>query len=311
MHKGRAMRRISATLLLLLAAPAFAQTSEVNDAITKFVGAPGFERLDPVTTEQDLNAFWLDLETISPGGPIGPIEKALLTATSAIPSTRTRTAISYGEMVDEEAGPISFIELRHYNLGPQIRNDAIDAYGAENVGTPDDFGTGDHMAWRFVFMPLMNNAAIVRDVSNRTISPDDAADDECTGRPCLDPYASFEDMADWQEMGGTLPDWPAQYPDAVDGLSTPAHTIAELAVMGFWASAESGTYQWTGGEHPEAARNFQPYRFIGIDRDLGQEAMIDSVWRETLVNDDALSEILFRRLEIAGQVYLMQAGVER
>ena len=305
------MKRLSAIAILLFTAPAFAQSSEVDDAITKFVGARGFERLDPVTIEQDLNAFWLDLETTSPGGPIGPIEKAVLTATSAIPSTRTRTAISYGEMIDPEAGPVSFIELRHYNLGPQIRNDTIEAYGAENVGSPDDFGTGYHMAWRFVFTPLMNNAAMLREVSNRIISPDDAADDECTGRPCLDPYASFEDMADWQEMSGTLPDWPAQYPDAVDGLSTPAHTIAELAVIGFWASAESGTYQWTGGEHPEAARNFQPYRFIGIDRELGQEAMIDSVWRETLANDDSLSEILFRRLEIGGHVYLMQAGVER
>jgi hypothetical protein len=52
---------------------------------------------------------------------------------------------------------------------------------------------------------------------------------------------------------------------------------------------------------PEAARRITPYRFISIDRNLGQEVMIDSVWHETLLNDDALSEILFRRLEIAAR----------
>ena len=304
------MNRLLASALCILVGSGPVVAHELDDAITKFVGAAGFEHADAAAIEQDLNAFWLDFETISPGGQVGPIEKAVLTATSAIPSTRTRTAIAYGEMIDEQMGTVSFIEVRHYNLGPQIRSDAIDAYGAENVGTTEEFGAGDHMAWRFVFVPLMNNSAVLLDVSNRTISENDAAADDCSQRPCLDPYASFEDIAEWEAVGGALPDWPAQYPEVSDGIATPAHTIAELAVLGFWANAESGGYQWTGGEHPEAARSFQPYRFIDIDRNLGQELMIDTVWRETLLNDDAISEILFRRFQV-GEVYLMRASIGR
>ncbi|WP_417583010.1 hypothetical protein [Pelagibacterium sp.] len=304
------MKPVSAIAFLFLALPTLASANDVDDAITKFIGAPGYQRLEAMDLERELDTLWLDSELVSPGGAVGPLEKAVLLAAGAIPSSRTRTAIAYGEMIDEQAGPVSFVDLRHYNLGPQIRLEAIASYGDDNVAPADEFGLGDHIAWRFVFTPMMNNAAILRDVSRRIISEDDAADDDCSGRPCLDPYASFEDIAEWQAVDSALPDWPAQYPNSSDQQATPAYAIAQLAVLGFWANAESGSYQWTGGEHPEAARNYQPYRFIDIDRDLGQDLMIDTVWRETLLNDDALSEVLFRRFQ-AGEVYLMQASVPR
>lgn len=297
---------IAALATLGLLGPALAH--ELDDAIVKFIAARGFEHVDAGRIERELDAFWLDLEVVSPGGWVGPIEKALLTATNAIPSTRTRTALSYGEMVNQDMGPVSFIEVRHYNLGPQIRRDAIADYGADTVGSPQDFGIGDHMAWRFVLAPMMNNSAIVLYASNRVISDQDAADDQCTGRPCLDLATGFDEIADWDVLDGTAPEWTPYYPDTADGLATPAHAIAQLAVIGFWASAESGSYQWTGGEHPEAARNIEPYRFIGIDRNLGQDTAIDSVWRETLLNDHELSAIAFRRIEFDGVPHFMRAS---
>jgi hypothetical protein len=305
------MKRFAVFLVCLLAAPTVANASEIDDAISKFIGAKGFQQIETGALEEALDTFWLRTDLVSPGGAVGPIEKALLLAVDAIPSTRTRTAVTYGEILDPEAGPVSYIEIRHYNLGPQIHRDTIEAYGRENVAAPHEFGVGDHIAWRFVFVPMMGNAAMLVDAAHRIIPEDEARASDCTGIPCLDTIASYDDIAGWTGMDGTLPDWPRNYPDMSDEVATPAHAVAELAVLGFWANAESGGYQWTGGEHPEAARGIAPFRFIGIDRNLGQDTGIDAVWIETLLNDHAISELGFRRAEFPGDVYLMRFATER
>lgn len=308
---GSKMKRLVLSATLAFASiPAQAQL--LDDALQKFLDHPGYERHDPITLEQDLNAFWLDLETINPGGNVGPLEKALMLASMAMPSTRTRTQIEYGQLVTTETGPVSFITLTNYNLAPLIREEAIQSYGEENVAGLEEFGESDHMEWRFVFMPVMSNQAILLDVASRTINDDEAATADCGGRPCLDLAASLDDVARWEDMGAiTLPDWPRPYPDISDAIATPEHAIAELAVLGYWANAESGAYSWTGGEHPEAARGITPYRFISIDRNLGQDVSIDTAWREIHLNDDELRELSFRRLEIAGDTYFMSARVVR
>lgn len=305
------MIRSFASLALLLTGTCLttAQAVTQQDA-DAFILAPGFERLDFQTLEDELFGLWLDIDKITPGGAVGPVEKAMWIADRAIPSVRTRTAIAYGEMIHDDNGaplPISFIEVRHYNLGPAIRAQVAADYGEENTAPVEEFGTGEHMAWRFIFQPLMNNSAVLIDASNRVISHKEAAKSDCTGRPCLDLYSGF-DASEWEDVAGQVPSWPRLYSDQSDEVATPAHAIAELAVFGFWANAESGQYQWSGGEHPEGAQGFEPYRFIGIDRHLGQEASIDAIWRETKLNDDELFAITFRRAEVAGSVYLMRSS---
>ena len=51
--------------------------------------------------------------------------------------------------------------------------------------------------------------------------------------------------------------------------------------------------------------------FIGIDRNLGQEAAIDAVWQETQLMDDSLSAMAFRRLELPGATYWFGAATPR
>lgn len=304
------IRFFFATVLLLAgSAIASAQAVTQQDA-DAFILAHGFERLDFLALEDELYGLWLDDDAVTPGGAVGPLEKAMWIADRAMPSVRTRTAIAYGEMIHDDNGAplaISFIEVRHFNLGPAIRDQVAKDYGEENTAPVEQFGTGEHMAWRFIFQPLMNNSAVLVDASSRVISPKEAAKSDCTGRPCLDLYAGF-DAIEWENIDGQVSAWPRLYSDQSDEVSTPAHAIAELAVFGYWANAESGQYQWTGGEHPEGARGSEPYRFIGIDRHLGQEASIDAIWRETLLNDDELAAISFRRAEVAGSVYLMRAS---
>ena len=308
---GHPMNRYAAALGLLVATTSLAGAQTLDAQIADFVGAPGFVMQDVSRLDDRLSQIWLDTTALSPGGPVGPLEKAMMIADTDIDSTRTRSAIAYGQVLAEDGTPVSFVQVRHYNLAAVIHAETVDAYGAENTADIADFGTGDHRAWRFVFQPVMNNAAILVQASARTISPQEAAEDDCMGRPCLDLYTGFGTPFDWREMDWTTTNWPDLYPSRFGGLASPAYTIAQLAVLGFWASAESGAYQWSGGEHPEAARDATPFRFIGIDRNLGQDDSIETVWHETLLNDDSIATIAYRLVEVVGKVYLMQASQPR
>jgi len=301
------MIRTAIAATLLSATTALASAQSLENQIQDFIYTPGFTAEDIPALEVRLIDQWFDLTVMTPGGTVGPLEKAMLIADRAIESGRTRTALAYGELIGEDGTPYSLIEVRHYNLAAVIHAETVAAYGEENTASVDEFGRGEHRAWRFVFMPEMNNAAVLLEASSRSISDKEASKADCTGRPCLDPYASF-DTLDWEVIEGRVALWPELYATQSDETSTPAHVIAGLAVFGFWASAESGAYQWTGGEHPEAIRDATPYRFIGIDRNLGQEASIDAIWHETAINDDELKSIAFRWAEIVGSVNLMRAS---
>jgi len=306
------MTRLAFATALLLAGTSLASAMAIDANIAAFVHAEGFTQADGYGLEQDLSPLWFDVDSATPGGQVGPLEKAVMIAAGSIGSTRTRTAVSYGELILQEDGApmaVSYIEVRHYNLGPAIHAQTVDEYGAENTADIEEFGTGPHMAWRFVFQPLIGNTAILMDASSRIISDKQASRDDCNGRPCLD--LSAEPAGDWLPIEGTLPAWPELYHNTDGAIATPAHAIAQLAVLGYWANAESGYYQWTGGEHPGAVSDTTPYRFLTIDRNLGQEAVIDTIWRETALNDDALSAISFRRLDVAGHVTLMRASEAR
>lgn len=309
MPGGIMVRTAIATAFVVAASwPAFAQSLETQ--IHDFIYAPGFVAEDIPRLEERLLNQWLDLTVATPGGSVGPLEKAMLIADMAIEGMRTRSALSYGEIVEADGTSYSFIEVRHYNLGAIIHAETADAYGIENTAPVEEFGLGEHMAWRFIFSPEMNNAAVLLEASSRIISDKEAGKSDCTGRPCLDPYAGF-DTVDWGEVEGEVPTWPPLYLTHFEDAATPAHAIAELAVFGFWANAESGAYQWTGGEHPESVSDATPYRLIGIDRNLGQEVATDAIWQETALNDDATSSVTFRRSDFAGSVTLMLSTTPR
>ncbi len=308
------MNRFALLAALLLCTTGLAQAQSLDDAINGFVGGDGFVAIDYVPLEMDLAEQFTDTGSISPGGAVGPIEKAIMIATGAIESDRTRTTLSYGEMIVEEDAapmPVSFIEVRHYNLGPAIRADTAEAYGEENTAEPEAFGLGEHMAWRFVFQPMMGNSAMLMSVGQRVISDKQASKDDCAGRNCLELGTDFHTDRSWDEVEVDLPDWPAPYPALAGEIATPAFAIAQLAAFAGSANAEAGDYQWTGGEHPEAAQGIEPYRFVDIDRNLGQEAVIDVVWTDTMLNDDDLYARSLRRLDIAGQLHWFESAEPR
>lgn len=308
------MIRIATTAALLLAGTAFAHAQSLGDQINTFITADGFEAIDTMPLESELAEQFLDTNSIAPGGAVGPIEKAMMIAGKAIASTRTRTTISYGEITAEEDGapmPVSFIEIRHYNLGPAIHADAVAAYGEDDTADIAEFGTGEHMAWRFVFQPVMGSSAALISASTRIISDKQASKDDCAGRGCLELGTGFDTDRSWDEREVDLPTWPDLYETMAEDIATPAFAISQLAALAWSANAESGQYEWTGGERPEAAQGFEPYRFIDIDRNLGQEFAIDAVWTDTMLNDDALYAMSFRRLDVAGQLHWFQNAEPR
>jgi hypothetical protein len=254
-------------------------------------------------------------DSISPGGDIGPLEKALLLieAHDAGPS-RTRTFLRYGLIrgrADDASAPVSLVEVLRYNLGPAIRAQTMAAYGKENVASPEAFGVGPHVAWRFVFMPAMGNAAMLVDASRRVVPDEEAAGQDCLGRRCLDLEKSPDELQAWREQAGRTSQWRSAYTAMHDDVAVPARATAELADALGLLEVDGERRSWRGPEQVAAGAPGEPFLFVMIDRNLGQDIGIDAVLGQTRLNDDSIRELWWRRAEFPGQTFWFTSSVQR
>ncbi|MGV3651374.1 MAG: hypothetical protein ACO1OK_08105 [Devosia sp.] len=289
-------------------------SAEIDEAVAAFIGETGFVVQDWAAANESLAQAWTRTDLMTPGGAVGPVEQALLLASAESGLIHTRTSIRYGEAIAETDGApsrYSFVELRRYNLGPALHEALVAELGAENVAEVSEFGEGPHRAWRLVFFPVMGSVAALLEVSARDISDDEASIDDCGGRACLDPSATLDTLAEWSEAEPVAAEWTPNFAAMADGLSTEAQAVAELEVAQYVATIEGGDYLWTGGEHPEAVRDATPFRFYEIDRNLGQELVVDALSVNTELNDDSIRDMLVRRIDVAGEVYWLNAAVPR
>lgn len=308
------MIRLACALVAALAVATPTLSAEIDETIASFIGETGFVVQDWAAASEALAAQWTRTDLMTPGGAVGPVEQALLLASAESGLIHTRTSIRYGEvMVDEDGAPsrYSFVELRRYNLGPAVHATLVSGLGAENVADISEFGEGPHQAWRLVFFPVMGSVAALLEVSARDIGDDEAASDECGGRPCLDPDATLDARAEWSEADAVVADWTPNFRDRVDGVATEAQAVAELEIAQYLATSEGGDYLWTGGEHPEAVGDATPFRFYEIDRNLGQDLVVDALSVNTELNDDSIRDMMVRRIDVAGEVYWMNAAIPR
>lgn len=305
----------TAALALFAAAcalPASAGAAEVDGAITTFVGEAGFDMQNvEAIDEKLLAAFASAAGATRPDGEASPLEKALLLVEALEPALpRTRTMLRYGQMRDGDV-PYAFITVERYNFGPAIRQMVIEDYGEENTDEPEAFGVGPHVAWRIVTMPLMGQQAALVAVARGEISDREAEAADCAGRPCLAFEPLPDDLHDWRETQ-TAVDMASPYAAKTDDeVATPARIAAELAVAAGIGAVDDGRMGWLGPEQPEAARDNEPFLFVTIDRDLGQETAMDAMLGQTLLNDDAVEELWHRRVEFPGMVAFMQAATPR
>ncbi len=310
------MRRFSACLasvLCLLAVPAHAD--EVDDAIAAFVGSDGFTRQDPDAVEARIMEVYGKSNAMSPGGAVSPLEKALLLIDRMEPELpRVRYMVRYGQMVQQET-PVSFVSVERYNMGPAIRKDTAESYGEENVEGPEAFGVGPHVAWRIVTMPMMGQTASIIEAARTEISEADAEAADCAGRGCLSLDMPLDFVREWNETPLEI-DIKTAYPRTGNaGRAIAAFAAAELAVAAGIAHGDGSEPSWQGPEQPEAARGHEPFLFVTIDSDLGQETNVDAALGQTLLNDDSLEEIWVRRNQIfdTGDLppYWLQSVTER
>lgn len=295
----------------LLSAPVHA--ADVDRAIEIFAGEDGFapQSLDSVD-EKLLAAFTASAgSALRPDSEASPLEKALLVVDTLEPAlSRTRTMLRYGQMLDGDT-PYSFVTVERYNFGPAIRQMVIEDYGEENADEPEAFGVGPHVAWRIVTMPVMGQQAALVSVSRGEISEKAAQETDCGGRGCLDFEPLPDDLHEWLETDMTIELAFAYDATTPDEVATSARVAAELAVAAGIAAAHEGRMSWHGPEQPEAARHAEPFLFVVIDRDLGQETATDAVLGQTLLNDDSVAELWRRRVEFPGTVLFMQAATPR
>lgn len=310
------MRRFSACLasvLCVLGAPGHAD--EVDDAIAAFVGGAGFAAQNAEATETKIMEVYGETSAMSPGGAVNPLEKALLLIDRMEPELpRVRYMVRYGEMIQQDT-PVSFVTVERYNMGPTIRKDVAESYGEENVDEPEAFGVGPHVAWRIVTMPMMGQTATIIEAARTEIEEADAEAADCAGRGCLSLDMPLEFVREWHETPLEINIMTAYPKTATFGGPTPAFAVGELSVAAGLAHGDGSEPTWHGPEQPEAARGHEPFLFVTIDSDLGQETNVDAALGQTLLNDDSLEETWVRRSQFSDTqdtpVYWLQSVTER
>jgi hypothetical protein len=174
------------------------------------------------------------------------------------------------------------VDVRRYNLGPAIREQTIDAYGAANTAGPGAFGVGPHVAWRFAFQQGSKVAAMVVAAARREIPDAEAAGDDCRARRCLD-LNLLDDHAGWVQLNEPIDEPVVAYP-AVSQIpfgneviedQTPAYVSLQLAMAAGIASKHSDGMLWSVPQRQGPATD-EPLFVVVIDRNLGQEIITDA-----------------------------------
>lgn len=300
---------------VLLALPA--QADDVDEAIATFFSEDGYVAQDLDMVEAELaRQFLPPTSAMRPDQHASAIEKALLLVEAMEePLPRLRYMVRYGQMMQDHT-PVSFVTVERYNMGPTIRQSAIGAYGEDSTAGPEEFGVGPHVAWRIVTIPLMGQAAAIIDAARSEVSDRQATETDCGGRGCLSYDTVIYELLPWQEVEAEI-DIATAYPAIYEnGLSSPAFAAAELLTLAGLIEAAGDRPDWRGPEQPEAARFAEPFLFVGIDFDLGQDYGVDAMLGQTLLNDDSLEEMWYLRIQFPdaptpGQRHWMQAPIER
>lgn len=294
--------------------PAFAD--EVDEAIAAFISKDGFQSQDVNAVDDKMMPLYKERPgAMRPDSSVNVFEKALLVTEAMEPSLpRVRYFLRYGQMIQDET-PVSFVTVERYNLGPAIHKSVVEEYGAENADKPEAFGVGPHVAWRIVSIPMMGSESAFLEVARREIPEAEAQARDCGGRGCLSLDVLTDEMQKWEEFEPGI-DLAKRISVKTDrGAASPSVAIAELLMAAGLTGDASGEIAWYGPEHPEAARGSDPFIFVNIDFDLGQEASVDAMLGQTLLNDDSIAELWYRRMAILDMddmpAYWQSASVER
>ncbi len=271
---------------------------EVGQALDRqtraFVAAEGHDTLD---LDQD---FW-DERYYTPGrfpemvagGPslpdahLRPVARAILLLEAyegVLPRVRYKLEYRRAPSPDENFPfEIGHIQLTRFNLGPELRRQAVSAYGAESVAPAKAFGVGPHVRWRLVLQPAMTQVADVVAISRRVLSDAEAEAIDCLGTPCLSTDPAWGPEDGWKP----LPSPPAT---ATVSRSRPAIAAADLG------EALQGDAAY--GESSEGGSDSEPQLILVISAGIdGQDPPVAAVGQVPNALDDAIEQYWIRRIE--------------
>ena len=230
-----------------------------------------------------------------PSAQIRPLTMAVLALEAAEGvRDRVRYRITYGiEQLPDQPNnipyPVSFIQVDRFSLGAAIRQEAIESYGVENVGSPDTFDVGPHVSWRLVTRPVQGTRSDIMAAGRTELSETQAQGMTCLGSPCLSPVMELDSAAPWgAEEETQLNAESVPFQVTRSGLLTPAATIDQLTRESDFG--ETGRFR----EPPDLP---DPFLEAVIEIDLAQDAVLDAGLRHGGLMDDSVAAI-WRRLII-------------
>lgn len=267
-----------------------------------FVGADsGYQAVAVAGLESGLDASLPASDSVFPAsGQLSPLAKAMLLVEAeagTLPRTRHHLSVrveNFDAPPPNDPGPVLFVQLDRYNLGPAIRAELVANAGADNVAPEAEFGEGPHVSWRFVMQRLMGHEAAL--IAAGFMQLDGAALEEaspaagsladCLGIPCLSTTGGIDEVAVWQEMEAAAPD-PSGLP-----YQTLAAGLPSAAALLDLATQEPPF-------DPYGAELFGQGRVVAefvIETGLAQEAVIDLAFRQGDLPDDSVAAVWQRLL---------------
>ncbi|TKR56703.1 hypothetical protein D7I39_05085 [Allopusillimonas ginsengisoli] len=283
----------------LMANPLHLAMAALQPSAEAFVTAPGYAMVDPEIliddnyySPQNFPGAEKRTSIFLPDANLDAVTRAILlleAQETEVPRVRYRVTYSMHHDEDIAEAQQAYVDIRRYNLGPALREELIESIGAQHVASPEIFGVGPHVNWRFVMSPMMGMMADATYASRRELTDKQAQADDCLGESCL----STSDPAGPEVKPTTLsaPQMETpQYRYTTDGVARPAYVAQTL-----WTSVESEgmdplPYQ---KEHPQ-------FTFVISLNVVGQENTALGVVRQNMVMDDAIAKIWTQRLEVAG-----------
>ena len=314
----------------LLSAPAWASTDDAAGELTRqflegYTAHDQQHLMEQVLAK--LPAAQSSSSVFNANADLSPLALAVLALEAAEGSRdRVRYRISYAQQTVssalEQASPqkpqqLSFIQVDRFSLGAALRQDAIDAYGGENVATASDFAVGPHVSWRLVTQPVMGTRADLLAVGRSDITEAQAQDLQCLSNGCLSTALELENAAAWGEMKAITPMPTLPFEVNRDGLLTPAAAITLLSqidgqIDGEIAGESDGESDAKDERFFDAEQdqvpsevaeqeNLTPQQATAeltlpspmveavIEINLGQDSALEAVLRHTLLGDDSVS----------------------
>ncbi|MGY0798143.1 hypothetical protein ACW7G0_03685 [Lysobacter sp. A286] len=294
---------------------------QLEQRIDAFVAAPGYEELDVESmVDQDWYARFPNAgeSALLPDADLDPVTRSMLLFDSreaplgadGIPARARYRITRHQRSLGDDWSDVrhSYIEITRYNLAPSWHRMLVAEYGdrAAPAGPAREL---PHVSWRLVTTGVMGQRAAVVAASRRVITPDEASQAMCLGRPCLalEPMEPT-DAGDFEPM--PAPELaPAIYRGATVSQSEPEFAIAAPARIA------QALFQLATGEYDELHEGATPERpeitmLIGLNSS-GQERNSSALMHLTALMDDATSASWIQRLEAPGNVEWQRVDVAR